>query len=282
MKFINYNLSAHTTFKIGGQVDVYSIPETLAELSEELVKCRMTNTRTRIIGNGSNLLLGKRIEGHVISLEKCASNLDVDPAGLVAAGAGVPLSRFVNSCIENNLYGNEFLASVPGTIGGAVYMNAGTWIDQNLFISDYLTEVLVLDGDKIFTLGKSDCEFSYRRSVFHSRLDWVILEARFRLAFQLRSVGFAKRKARLSWSKSNQDTRYGNAGSIFRECNGHVLCRMKGFRLARAGWSPLTGNWINNYGGASYLNVIILILLFQFTSNLFGSKAKLEIVTWRR
>ena len=134
MKFINYNLSAHTTFKIGGQVDVYSIPATLAELKKEIVKCRMTNTRTRIIGNGSNLLLGERIEGHVISLEKCASNLNADPGGHVIAGAGVRLSRFVSICIENNLYGSEFLASVPGTIGGAVYMNAGTWIDQNLFI----------------------------------------------------------------------------------------------------------------------------------------------------
>lgn len=278
----NYSLAQNTTFRIGGVADVFSQPECEEVLFGEIANCRSAGTPVRVLGRGSNVLISdKRIHGCVINLEECCGELKIDRDGLVYAGAGVPLSRFIMRCIDADLYGNEYLSSVPGSIGGAVYMNAGTWTDYDLYISDYLESVRVFDGTAVFSVAKDQCQFGYRTSVFQQRPEWVILGATFHLPKQASAVGKEKRQQRLSWSREHQDVRYGNAGSIFRQLNGHIMGVIMGLRVGKAGWSPKTGNWINNYGGASFSNVSLMVRIAEMLSCCVGTRPSREIVTWR-
>lgn len=274
-------MADRTTFGIGGPVEVFSVPENVAQLLEEVQECRSGNIPLRIIGKGSNLLIAdRRISGHVVSLEECASSLEMPAAGMVRAGAGVPLSRFILFCIEENLYGSEFLASVPGTVGGAVVMNAGTWTDKNLYISDYLLSVEFFDGRQVRELKRDECQFAYRESIFQRHSEWIILSALFRLPEQPKAVGMEKRRDRLAWSREHQDVRFGNAGSIFCSGHGRIFNLLMGLRLGRAGWSSKTGNWINNYGNASFRNVKALIRIGQLLHAMIGVRARLEVKVW--
>jgi UDP-N-acetylmuramate dehydrogenase len=281
MRTKNVILAEKTTFQIGGAVEVFSIPEKLTNLLEEVQECRAEEIPLRIIGKGSNLLIADRgVSGHVVSLEECANSLDVPSPGMVRAGAGVPLSRFILFCIEQNLYGNEFLSSVPGTVGGAVVMNAGTWTDKNLYISDHLVSVEFFDGTKVRKLQRDECGFGYRTSVFQQKPHYIVLSALFQLPSQPKSVGIERRRDRLIWSREHQDVRFGNAGSVFSTGNGRILNLLMGVRLGRAGWSAKTGNWINNYGNASFRNVKALIRMGQFLHQMAGIRAHLEIRVW--
>lgn len=281
MQTKNFSLAEKTTFKIGGPAEVYSVPETVPQLLDEVQECRGSGTPLRIIGKGSNLLVSDRgVAGHVVSLEACAGGLEMPAPGMVRAGAGVPLSRFILFCIEENLYGNEFLSSVPGTVGGAVVMNAGTWTDKNLYISDYLLSVEFFDGRQVRELKRDECQFAYRESIFQRHSEWIVLSALFRLPDQPKAVGMEKRRDRLTWSREHQDVRFGNAGSIFYTGHGRIFNLLMGMRLGRAGWSPKTGNWINNYGNASFRNVMALIRIGQLLHAMIGVRARLEIDVW--
>lgn len=276
------NLSQYTTLKIGGKADVLSVPENLEELVKEINYCQQNKLTYRILGNGSNLLVyDSGVRGFVINLSKCCTHLELTKDNLVKVGAGVNLHDFIRFSIKNNLYGNEYLSSVPGTIGGAIFMNAGTWTDKNLYISDYLVSVTYFDGEAIQQIDKKDCQFAYRSSIFQSQSKWVIPEALFDLPFQPQEVGEKKRKQRLEWSAQNQDIRYPNAGSIFRQGHGRVFNWLKGLRWGKAGWSSKTGNWINNYGQASSQEVMWLIRIAIILHYIILKKADLEIIIWK-
>ncbi len=281
MQLRNVSLADKTTFGIGGPAEVFSTPASLDELIDEVRECRAAKVPLRIIGKGSNLLISDRgVSGHVVSLEECSAALEITGPGMVRAGAGVPLSRFILFCIEANLYGNEFLASVPGSIGGAVVMNAGTWIDKDLYISDHLVSVEFFDGTDVRSIPKSECGYGYRHSIFQDHPDWIVLSATFDLPSQPKATGMDRRRERLAWSREHQDVRFGNAGSIFCSGHGRIFKLMEGLRLGAAGWSSKTGNWINNYGGASFRRVMILIRISQLAHALIGVRARLEIKVW--
>ncbi|MBE9049466.1 UDP-N-acetylmuramate dehydrogenase [Nostocales cyanobacterium LEGE 11386] len=281
MKLFSEHLSKHTTFKVGGPADVLLIPETLEELFKEIEYCRANNTSFRVLGNGSNILVSDDgVRGYVIKLNKCCNHITLTNQNQIRVGAGVSLQSFIKFSIKNNLYGNEFLSSVPGTIGGAIFMNAGTWVDKNLYVSDFLTHVKYFDGSEIKTLTKDECSFSYRSSIFHKHEDWIILEACFNLPFQPSEVGEEKRKQRLEWSILYQDIKYPNAGSIFCQGNGRVFNLLKGIKWKNVGWSEKTGNWINIYGTSSSRDIYFLIKVGKLLHYLFLKKVKTEIRIW--
>jgi UDP-N-acetylmuramate dehydrogenase len=274
-------LSTKTTFRIGGAPEAFLVPESIGDMQEAIDECISLGMPHRIIGKGSNLLVSDRgLRGSVISLERCGSNLNLEPDGFIRAGAGVPLSRFILESIKSGLFGHEYLSSVPGTIGGAVFMNAGTWLDKNQFISDYLVEVEYYDGKKQCSIPRDQCEFGYRRSIFQRHPHWIILSASFKVPLQPTSLGTELRRNRLIWSKENQDVRYGNAGSVFRAGHGRPYKMLRGLRLGRAGWSKKTGNWINNYGDASFHSVMRMIRIGKLMHAIFAKKSDLEIVVW--
>ncbi|MEQ8822372.1 MAG: UDP-N-acetylmuramate dehydrogenase [Sumerlaeia bacterium] len=278
----NEPLSKHTTLKIGGPAEVLSIPDDLDDLLAEIRHCQENGITYRILGRGSNLLVNdKGVKGFVIKLSKACSELTFEGDGRVICGASVTFQKFIKFCIENDLYGNENLQSVPGAMGGGIFMNAGTWTDKNLYLSDYLVKVKYFDGKEIREIAKEDCRFGYRSSIFQEKPEWVILSAEFKLPHQPKEVGEKAKRDRVEWSKGYQDITYANAGSVFRAGHGRAYNWVKGMKIGGAGWSERTGNWINNYGSAKCSDVLWLIRIVKVLSFLMGRKASIEWIYWK-
>lgn len=270
-------LSNHTTFKIGGPADVLSIPESEDELIREIKRCQNEGIDYRILGNGSNLLVNdKGINGMVIKNTKACTNLERNE-NFVEVGSSVSLQKFVKFCVDNSLEGMEYLYSIPATIGGAIYMNAGRGKKHNLSISNNLTSVKIFNGDKITWLDKEECEFGYRRSIFHEREDWVILKAKFELGYQSKKIGEKKIKERMDHVKESQNRKNPSAGSIFLNRSYLAAKLLDGIKIGDA---KMRGNWISNLGNASFEDVMWLIRLSKFLTKLRFEDIELEIEIW--
>jgi UDP-N-acetylmuramate dehydrogenase len=281
MHLKNEILSEHTTLRIGGPAEVFAYPESVEELTHDVAHCVEKGIRFRTIGRGSNLLVSDQgVPGYVFNLQNCCNSIGVRGRRVIA-GAGVTLQKFIKTSVAKSLYGNEFLMSVPGTVGGAIVMNAGTWTDLNTYISDYLEEVRILDGETVRSLRKPDCRFGYRRSIFLENPHWIILDASFNLPEQDQQEGERKIKERMEWSLEYQDVRYASAGSIFSTGHGRCLEWLKHVQFKRAGWSKKTGNWINNYGSATCRDILSLIRVGRLAHLAVGMRPKLEICIWK-
>ena len=252
-------LSEHTTFKIGGTADFYFEPQNkkdLVGLIDYLTKIKFPFI---IIGNGSNLLVNDDgLRGAVISLENSLNSKKfVD--GYIIAEAGLKLSALVDFSIYNGKAGLEMLAGIPGSLGGALIMNASAY---NGSISDYLNDVEVYKNGEVKRYNKNEIHFSYRHS---SLLDSIILEASFKLPDGDTEKISERKKTLLETRKANQPVSYPSAGCIFRNPPNHhagVLVQeadLKGMKIGGAEVSKLHGNFIINTGNAKAKDVIELI-----------------------
>ena len=163
--YTNESMKKHTTFRIGGNADYFLIPENTSELQSAIKICRANNIPYFILGNGSNILVSdKGIEGAVISTEKL-NTIEVYE-DTIYAQAGAKLSKTASIAAENSLSGFETLSGIPGTVGGAVFMNAGAYGGE---IKDVALEVYAIDENgNEKTFSNSECNFGYRSSVFSS------------------------------------------------------------------------------------------------------------------
>jgi UDP-N-acetylmuramate dehydrogenase len=282
----NEALEKYTTLKIGGTAEIMSIPDDVEGLLSEISFCKQKRIPYRILGNGSNLLVSdKGVKGFVVKLNKACNKLNLRNANKIEVGSGVMLQKFINFSINNNLYGNELLYSIPGTIGGAVFMNASIVGKENTVasISDCLLSVKIFDGEQIKDIVKKECNFNYRSSIFHKRDSWIILSALFELPSQEKAIGRKKIKERMKRVRQHQDRQYPSAGSIFRGNYSRITSFiMKGKRFGKAMYSKHNGNWINNLGGAKFRDVLFLIKMAQVLNFLCSlKKARLEIEIWR-
>ena len=168
----NEPLKKHTSFKIGGNAALFVVPQTDDALSAILKKCSDENIRTVIIGNGSNLLVGdKGISGLVLEIGKEAEEITVE-GNRLRVSAGAMLSKAANVAASNNLGGMEFAAGIPGSLGGAVVMNAGAYGGE---ICRGCTRVEVMDlTGQIRIMSNEEMQFSYRHSLLEDTGDIVI------------------------------------------------------------------------------------------------------------
>jgi UDP-N-acetylmuramate dehydrogenase len=252
-------LSEHTTFKIGGVADFYFEPQNKKDffgLVDYFIKIKFPFL---IIGNGSNLLVNDDgLRSAVISLENSLhSKKFVD--GYIIAEAGLKLSALVDFSIHNGKAGLEMLAGIPGSLGGALIMNASAYGGS---ISDYLYDVEVYKNGEIQRYKKDEIDFSYRRS---GLLDSVILETSFKLPNgDVEKLSETKRTL-LEQRKINQPVNYPSAGCIFKNPVNHhaaVLIQeagLKGMKIGGAEISTLHGNFIINTDNAKAKDVIELI-----------------------
>jgi UDP-N-acetylmuramate dehydrogenase len=257
-------MAKHTSLRIGGPVRRLLIPETREELIEAVRDCRARRLPYTVVGRGSNILAADSFIDRVIikNTEACRT-LTISADGLIEAGASVPLQEFVRFCLDHERHGMEYLYSIPGNIGGAVYMNAGRGRDQQLGISDYLVSVEVFDGERCFLVPKASCEFSYRDSIFH-RKPWTILSAQFRLPEQPRAVGQQKVEERMAFTRRAQDHTAPNAGTVFKEGFGRYGYAFRGRRVNGAMFSPKTKNWILNVDRATARDVKRLLAIVRW------------------
>jgi len=184
---------------------------------------------------------------------------------MVAAGAGIPMARFVDFCLQHDMAGVEMLAGIPGTLGGGVIMNAGAYGGE---ISTHLVDVEVMRGGKIVRVPKEQIGFSYRHSALEGS---VVLGARFRLPAGDKAELLRSRRELLIKRNRAQPVNMPNSGSMFKNPEGHHAAKLideaglKGTRRGGAGISNLHANFIVNYGDAKARDVVDLLELAHST-----------------
>lgn len=272
----NVLLAPHTTLRIGGPAAYFAEPENEEEISRLLAWAGREGLPFFILGKGSNVIFEDAgYEGIVISM--CRFRNDLITMDLVrpqvTVSAGVSLARLVRFCQESGLAGTEFLAEIPGTVGGALVMNAGfsRHTGQRNEIGDLVLEVRMLPKDGIpKTLGREDLKFSYR----HSNLDkYLVLEATLKLWRRPKNQIRDEMKSNHDFRKTRQDIAGPNAGSIFKNPLGNrpsagALIEKAGLKGKRIGGIQVSGqhaNYFINTGGATSADVLQLIKEVQKT-----------------
>lgn len=258
----NEPLFKHTTFRVGGPCEAWIEPAGEDELEKILKFARSKRKKVFIIGMGSNVLPRDRgFNGIVIHLGKKHFKNVRFSGGKVTAGAGVALSRLVNLACENGLKGIEGLVGIPGTLGGAVFMNSG--YEQN--ISSSVEAVKVMDKKKglISILKKKNLKFKYR----HSGLDkYIILEATLSLVKAPRKKLMERKKHLMRIKQKSQPLSSPNAGCIFRNPDNEMpaayyieSAHLKGKRIGDAEISEKHANFIVNVKNAKAKDVLSLV-----------------------
>ena len=218
----NEPMRAHTTFKIGGEADIFIIPASPAALISAVKKCTGLEIPYFILGNGSNLLVSDGgIEGAVISLS--GINGISSDGEKITCGAGAMLSSVCLKALSLSLTGLEFAYGIPGTAGGALYMNAGAYGGQMADVIES-AECLTASGE-IKTLKKEDMRLGYRSSVF-KKGGLIIIS----LTLALKKGDKAEIKAEmdelLNRRKQKQPLEYPSAGSTFLKAWGRIIYQM--------------------------------------------------------
>lgn len=303
--YMNEPMSKHTTFKVGGNADIFIKVKNLEQLKFVIKVAKKNNIRITIIGNGSNLLVKDNgIRGIVAKIEFEDIKIDADNA-IVTVGAGVKLGLLAQELLKNELSGFEFASSIPGTIGGAVRMNAGAYgsemkdivistkcldlkrynmLTQKTNIDDIEIEEYIEKSDEpeIVELNNDQQEFSYRDSVFSNKR-YVILETKLKL--QNGDKEEIKRKMdEFLKSRKEKQPNLPSAGSTFKRGDGYITaklideCGLKGYTIGGAQVSEKHAGFIVNTGDATAQNILDLIEhIKQVVYEKTGKLIKLEI-----
>ena len=259
----NEPLANHTTIKIGGPADLFIEPSSKENLKKLMEFIQEHNLNWRAIGRGSNLLVSDSgIEGVVIKLGPGLDTLNIE-GEIVTAGGGHSLVSLATLVSRQGLSGMEFAGGIPGSVGGAVYMNAGAHRSD---VSKILKKALVLfDDGKLEWLTNKEMEFSYRSSVLQKKRPGVVVEAIFQLEKGDREKITAEIKKNKDYRKETQPWNFPCAGSIFRnplpEYAGNLIEKagLKGHSIGGAKISEMHGNFIVNTGNATAQDVLALI-----------------------
>lgn len=261
-------MKAHTTFKIGGNADIYIVVNTTEELKAVVEKLKANDIPYMMLGKGSNLLVSDEgIEGAVVELSGDFKEIEVD-GEYITCGAGVTLSKLCTVALEHGLSGLEFAYGIPGSVGGAVYMNAGAYGGET---KDVVEEVAFLNKNgEIATYTNDEAKFSYRHSIFKETGD-IILFSKYKLtkddpdSIKARMDDFMNRR------RTKQPLEFPSAGSVFKRPEGAFAgtlieqCGLKGKTVGGAQVSEKHAGFIINIGGATCSDVMDLVRLVQDT-----------------
>jgi len=257
-------LSTKTTFRIGGPARFFVIVPTKQSLVRLISTLKYVEYKYFIIGVGANILVSDEgFDGVVIKL---GFSQIVDNQCFVYADAGASLSKVCTFARQQNLTGLEWACGIPATIGGAVYMNAGAHGGQ---MSDVITMVDVLIDGEIKTMENRQLRFAYRKSIFHSKKDWVILGTYLYLKKSNKQQIEDLENKYISYRKQTQPTEH-SAGSVFRKPNesfavGKAIDELglKGTQIGGACISTKHAGFIVNMGNATAKDVINLMKLVR-------------------
>ena len=275
-------MSKHTSYGIGGPARAYVTPKNKEDLVSILKFSKDNNIPSYFIGSGSNLLVSDDgIDGIVITLGKSFNKLEINKNN-VFAETGVMLGKMVKECTKRNLSGLESLIGVPGTLGGALIMNAGAFGGE---ISNYLeyVSVITMSGDEK-KYQQKDIKFNYRNSSFSD--NEILINANFKFILSDQKT-VSKNKLKASGGrKSSQPLRFRSAGSVFKNPSegaaGYFIDKagLKGTKSGDAEISNVHANFFVNHGSATAKDVVRLInIARKKVYNEFGVMLELEIKT---
>lgn len=277
----NEPMSKYTSFKIGGPAEYLIKIQTIEDLRAILKFSKEKNIKLTIIGNGSNILVAdKGIKGIVIKIEISTFKINSKTICLTV-GSGVKLGMIAQKCLKQEIAGFEFASGIPGTIGGAIRMNAGAHGKE---MKDIVKTVTYMDKDgKIHTIQNTDAKFAYRKSLFAEK-DYIILETEIQLEKGKKEEIQNKMTEYSTYRKEKQPIEYPSAGSTFKRGEDFITakliddCGLKGYQIGGAQISEKHAGFIINKGNATAEDVIKLI---EYTKeqiyNKFGKKIETEI-----
>ena len=262
-------MSRHTSFRVGGPAKRMAFPDRGEQLVLLLDQAERLGARPLVIGNGTNLLApDEGLDRLVIDTSAGLDRLEAgDASGTVTAEAGVSLARLADFACRQGLTGLEFAHGIPGTVGGAVCMNAGAYGGE---MAQVVSEVSVLFPEAgIRTLSGADLVFGYRRSFLTERPDAVVLRASFRLGPGDPDAIRASMRELMEKRRASQPLEWPSAGSTFKRPEGHFAgtlidqCGLKGLTVGGAQVSEKHAGFVINRGGASAADIRELIRQIQ-------------------
>ena len=278
--FTNEPMSKHTSFKIGGPAEIFVKINNVEELKLIIKISKQAEVPITVVGNGSNLLVSDDgIRGIVLKIE--FDKIEIEESGKLKVGSGVKLAFLAQKCLKEKLKGFEFASGIPGTIGGAIRMNAGAHGSE---MKDIVKKITCMTRDgKIQVISNEEAKFEYRNSIF-SQNDYIILEAE----IQLRKGNPEEIRSKMdeyeTYRKETQPIEYPSAGSTFKRGNDFITaklideCGLKGYQIGGAQVSEKHAGFIINKGNATAEDVKQLMkYVEEQVYNKFGKKIEAEI-----
>ena len=277
-------MSSHTTFRIGGPAQFFVIPGNAEDLSAVLRLCARNSMPWKVLGNGSNLLVSDRgCDGVVISMEGKWSYGEADGA-VLRAGSGMLLSRAASLALRESLAGMEFASGIPGTVGGALVMNAGAYGSE---MKDILLSAKVMTPEgEVKTLQAPELKLGYRTSSIPGE-GFIVLEAALSLTPGNRELIEAQMKELARRRREKQPLEYPSAGSTFKRPQGYFAGKlieesgMRGFRLGGAQVSEKHCGFVINAGNATASDVMDLCRhVSRAVKEQFDVELEMEVRRW--
>ena len=278
--FTNEPMSKHTSFKIGGPAEIFVKINNVEELKLIIKISKQAEVPITVVGNGSNLLVSDDgIRGIVLKIE--FDKIEIEESGKLKIGSGVKLAFLAQKCLKEKLEGFEFASGIPGTIGGAIRMNAGAHGSE---MKDVVKKITCMTRDgKIQVISNEEAKFEYRNSIF-SQNDYIILEAEIQLRKGNPEEIRSKMDEYATYRKEKQPIEYPSAGSTFKRGNDFITaklideCGLKGYQIGGAQVSEKHAGFIINKGNATAEDVKQLMkYVEEQVYNKFGKKIEPEI-----
>lgn len=257
-------MKKHTSFKIGGTADYFFKATTLEELQNIIKFAKIKELPITIIGNGSNLLVtDKGIRGLVIKIDIKKLKIEKkDEFAVIEVGAGNKLMALATKMKDEELSGLEGLSGIPGSVGGAIVMNAGAYGKE---MKDVVLSTTCMDKNgKLYTFSNEEQEFSYRNSIFQKK-DYIIIETKLKLEYGKKDEIQKRMEEYFKSRKEKQPIEYPSAGSSFKRQDGIITAKLiddvglKGYKIGGAQVSEKHAGFIVNYNNATATDVINLI-----------------------
>lgn len=276
-------LKLHTTFKIGGPADYFVKPSDSVQTASIINLCRDNEVPWFILGNGSNLLVSDSgYRGVVINIADNMNRISVD-GERITAQAGAMLIKVSGTARDNSLTGMEFASGIPGTVGGAVYMNAGAYGGD---MSGVVSKVTALtQAGEICEIDGKDMKFAYRHSIIEEN-DLIVLEVVIELKHGDMYEINCRMKELSDARRSKQPLEYPSAGSTFKRPEGYFAGKLimdaglRGYSVGGAQISEKHCGFVVNKGGATASDVVTLIQDVQDrVQNAFGVRLDTEVKT---
>lgn len=265
----NIPMSARTSFKTGGNAEIMLYPDNTDALKTILKVCKENNIKTYIIGNGSNILVSDNgLSGAVVRLSNNLSKIELVDDTTIICQSGAPLIKLCTFALEYSLSGLEFAYGIPGTAGGAAYMNAGAYGGE---MKDVLVKCEHIDSDGNYgSFSGEELELGYRKSVYSDK-DYVITS----LTLKMKKGNYEDIKAlmdeNLAKRKAKQPLDFPSAGSTFKRPEGYFAgalieeCNLKGYCIGGAQVSEKHAGFVINKGNATTGDILKLIKHIQKT-----------------
>lgn len=279
---IDEPMRKHTNFKIGGNADVFVIAKNIEEIKCVIKFSKENNILLTILGNGSNVLVSdKGIRGIVLQIGLKEIKVEKHENALIEVDAGAMLGALAQILLKQSISGFEFAAGIPGSIGGAIRMNAGAYGGE---MKDIVKNVTVLnEKGEINILTNEECEFSYRHSRFTNSKE-IIIKATLELPFGNENEIKAKMDEYAQSRKEKQPLNLPSAGSTFKRGADFITaklideCGLKGYTSGNAQVSTLHAGFVVNLGNATAQDVLSVVNhVKQVVLEKTGKQIELEV-----